>query len=154
MMKFSNYIDCFVGVPPRNDNKRGFTFIELIVVVTIIAVLMAIAAVTYSSTTIKSRDAKRLSDIEKIRSALEICRSEDGRYPPAANVPEAVSNNLLCNSGTNVLSRFPTGPKGDTYVYTPAAVSPFTTYTLEVTLENNVNCPYDTTGGNCVARQP
>ncbi len=61
--------------------QRGYTFVEILVVVTIIAVIAGISAVSYSGITKSSRDARRMSDIEMIRSALELYRSETGYYP-------------------------------------------------------------------------
>lgn len=129
----------------------GFTFVELLVVITIIAVLMAIATVAYSSTMTKSRDAKRLSDLEQIRSALEICRSEDGYYPINGSVVSGSA--LTCGGGAVNLSRVPTGPKGDVYNYVRGAST--LSYTLTTTdFENVANCPYIVVSGNCQATQP
>jgi len=60
---------------------KGFTLIEILVTVVIIAILTAIGVVAYSSINKRSRDAKRKSDIEQIRSALEMYRSDNGYYP-------------------------------------------------------------------------
>lgn len=61
--------------------KRGFTFIEILVAVTIMAVLMAIGIASYASVNKRARDAKRKSDLEQIRSALEQYRADIGSYP-------------------------------------------------------------------------
>lgn len=61
--------------------KRGFTFIEILVSVTIIAVLIAIGVASYASVNRRARDAKRKSDLEQIRSALEQYRADFGSYP-------------------------------------------------------------------------
>jgi len=65
----------------RTQHKRGFTLLELLVSITIIAVLTAIGIVSYSSVNKRSRDVKRKSDLEQIRSALEMYRSDNGAYP-------------------------------------------------------------------------
>jgi general secretion pathway protein G len=62
-------------------NKRGFTLLELLVSMTIIAVLTAIGIVSYSSVNKRSRDVKRKSDLEQVRSALEMYRADNGAYP-------------------------------------------------------------------------
>ena len=95
-------------------SQKAFTFIELLVVITIIAVLMAIATVTYSSTMTKSRNAKRVADIQSIRSALEICRSEDGYYPTTINYG---SGGVSCLSSV-ALTTTPLDPKNTgSYIY-------------------------------------
>jgi len=66
--------------------KKGFSFIELIVVVTIIAVLSVAGVVTYSAVNRKSRDSRRISDLEKMRMALEMIRQVGVTYPSASSV--------------------------------------------------------------------
>lgn len=61
--------------------KQGFTLLEVLVSATIIAVLTAIGVVSYSSVNKRSRDVKRKADLEQIRSALEMYRSDNGQYP-------------------------------------------------------------------------
>lgn len=61
--------------------NKGFTFIELLVVITIIAVIFAAGVVSYTAISKNSRDARRRADLEAIRQALEMCRSLAGSYP-------------------------------------------------------------------------
>ena len=65
----------------RRKNKSGFTLLEILVSATIIAVLTAIGIVSYSSVNKRSRDVKRKSDLEQVRSALEMYRADNGQYP-------------------------------------------------------------------------
>ena len=60
---------------------KGFTLIEILVTVIIIAILTAIAVVSYVSINRRSRDVKRKSDLEQVRQALEMYRSDNGFYP-------------------------------------------------------------------------
>ena len=62
-------------------DARGFTLLEVLVSATIIAVLTVIGVVSYGSVNKRSRDVKRKSDIEQVRSALEMYRSDNGAYP-------------------------------------------------------------------------
>jgi prepilin-type N-terminal cleavage/methylation domain-containing protein len=62
-------------------NQKGFTFVELLVVITIIAVIFAAGVVSYTTISMNSRNARRSSDLEAVRQALEMCRSIDGSYP-------------------------------------------------------------------------
>src|SRR3989344_5158240 len=105
----------------------GFTFIELLVTVTIMAVMMAVAIVSYSNTNLRSRDTKRKADLEVIRSALEICRSNTGSYPASVN------SNVTCSDGVVTLQATPIDPKtGAVYTYNRPTT---TTYTLSTSLE-------------------
>lgn len=57
----------------------------MLVVVTIIMVLTAAGIVTYSNATKRSHDARRTSDVEQMRQALEMYRSDNGTYPVNIN---------------------------------------------------------------------
>lgn len=61
--------------------KSGFTLIELLVVISIIGVLSTIAMISLSGARAKARDARRLSDMEQIRNALELYKLDHGEYP-------------------------------------------------------------------------
>lgn len=61
--------------------QRGFSLIELVVVMSIIVLLSGVGFVSYTNANKASRDAKRKSDIEQIRAALEMYRTEEGSYP-------------------------------------------------------------------------
>jgi len=103
----------------------GFTLIELLVATTIIAVLIAIGTVSYSSVNRKSRDTKRKSDIEQVRAALEMFRADNGNYP----VDE---NELLTGS---YIPKIPVDPKNVEYLYTSCGTAPCYSYTIQTTLE-------------------
>lgn len=89
--------------------SRGFTLIEILVTVTIIAVLTAVGVVSYGSVNKNSRDAKRKSDIEQIRQALEMYKADMGYYPPCGGYCQAISlASALVTRG--YMSAIPTDP--------------------------------------------
>jgi general secretion pathway protein G len=67
-------------------NKKGFTLIELLVVISIIGILISLSLVGFSETRKTARDSKRKSDLEQVRSALEIYRNEEKTYPADGSV--------------------------------------------------------------------
>lgn len=69
-------------IPRRN---RGFTLIELLVVIAIIGTLASVVLASLGQARTKANDAKRLSDLKQLQTALEIYYSDNGRYPPLSS---------------------------------------------------------------------
>ena len=65
--------------------KKSFTLIEILVVVTIMSLLASIAAVSYSQFVKQGRDARRKTDIEQIRAAIEMYRNFNSVYPSSVS---------------------------------------------------------------------
>lgn len=70
------------------DTERGFTLIELLVVIAIIGLLSSVVLASLNTARTKSRDARRLSDIRQIQTALELIF--DDTSPP--EYPDALSS--------------------------------------------------------------
>jgi general secretion pathway protein G len=74
------------GLAPRSAKREGgFTLIELLITTTIIGLLSVAGMTSYSLVRGKARDAKRVSDIRTIHSAVELYFEQHGSYPPAPN---------------------------------------------------------------------
>ena len=117
--------------------NNGFTFVELLVVITIIAMIFSVGVVTYTTINAKSRDARRKADLEAMRQALEMCRSMTSSYPAAGDVYQADPKNsvLRCAvAGPTVSKATPYDPiSGSAYNYT---LNVDGSYTLKATLED------------------
>lgn len=123
--------------------KKGFTLIELLVVIAIIALLSTLAVVALGSARQKSRDAKRLSDIKQIQTALELYFTDQNGYPsaPASALGGASASCLGANgfqaaaacTGTTYMGLVPANPlpNGTDYTYTSASSSYTITFTIE-----------------------
>ena len=79
-------------------NKRGFTLVELLIVITIIAVLSVIGITVYSGVQKNARDARRRADIDSIAKALEIYKSQNNTYTPAISFPCTGALDTVFNS--------------------------------------------------------
>lgn len=68
--------------------KKAFTLIELMVVVSIISILAVIGMSSYTSAIKKARDSKKKADIQNIVTALTLYRSESNHpfYPAAGEL--------------------------------------------------------------------
>ncbi len=63
------------------NQTKGFTLVELLVVIAIIGLLSTLAVVSLGSARSKARDARRISDIKQIQTALELYFADQGAYP-------------------------------------------------------------------------
>jgi len=95
----------------------GFTLLELLVTTIMIAVLTIIGIVSYSSVNKRSRDVKRKSDLEQIRSALEMYRSDNGAYPNAGAGSLTLASNLAGSLVSTYIPAIPDDPNGTQHYY-------------------------------------
>jgi len=78
--------------------KHGFTHIEILVVVAIIALVGTFSAVAVNSARSKQRDATRLSNVRLVQSALEDYFNENNSYPPGNLLPLGDVSQSACLS--------------------------------------------------------
>ncbi|OGK15586.1 hypothetical protein A3H80_03720 [Candidatus Roizmanbacteria bacterium RIFCSPLOWO2_02_FULL_37_19] len=65
----------------RKYASEGFTLFEMLIVLLILSTILSIATVSFFSVRRDSRDSRRKTDLEEVRSALEQYRSNNNIYP-------------------------------------------------------------------------
>lgn len=123
-------------------NNRGFTLIELIVVMAILAVLALIGLGSFRSTQIKSRDIRRKSDLEQLQRALEMYHNDYSSYPLSEGGEIKIGetsfgwgDELVDVNGTVYMKELPNDPKIPQYCY--LSVNNGTSYAVYAMLEND-----------------
>ncbi|MCX6716460.1 MAG: type II secretion system protein [Candidatus Taylorbacteria bacterium] len=99
------------------SKNRAFTLVELMVAISIIGILTAIALVAFGGARMKSRDTTRVSDLNQIRLAVEQYYMKCKQYPLKLDL--TVSNG--CSNGITLGTFMSTPPKdpltGASYIY-------------------------------------
>ncbi|NMC51616.1 prepilin-type N-terminal cleavage/methylation domain-containing protein [Candidatus Kuenenbacteria bacterium] len=121
-------------------NRKGFTLIELLVVIAIIGLLATLSVVALNNARQKSRDAKRVSDIKQIQTALELYFVDQNGYPSVGTGQTLGSSNYAAlsaggftatgsTSGTVYMGQVPSNPtpNGADYTYCSATSAAPTT---------------------------
>lgn len=119
---------------------KGYTLIEILLVLAIIGILVALSSVAFLSARKTARDAKRKTDLEQIRGALETYKTDKNFYPGSLSTPPqsgsgpvSVLSVFLTGGSSSYISSIPSDPISTLqYYYVPLSNG----YALCAYLEN------------------
>jgi prepilin-type N-terminal cleavage/methylation domain-containing protein len=140
-------------------NVKGFTIVELLIVIVVIGILAALVVTTYNGIQQKARDTERKTDINAIHGQVEAYQAQNGKYPTLAEVNDSTfrSNNMkgldaaaLADPKNPATQAACGAPASGCYAYVPAPSGcdngatggDCTSYVLTATLENPAGSTY------------
>ena len=112
----------------QKSNQKGFTLIELMIVVAIIGILAAVALPQYQSYVAKSKFAETISAVNQVKAAIEVCAQIEGALTSCDTYGELDITNASVIASPNVTTVditattavvTGTGYDGKTYIITP-----------------------------------
>ncbi len=137
-----------------SNKTKGFTLVELLIVIVVIAILAAISIAAYNGVSNKARDGERLASARDIINAAATYNSEKGHWPTIAELGSfntiRLSNQIKSRLGTTA----PTPSDKGKYLYELCGTTPnFTgakvTYWKEVINEHETHEKTVSSGGGC-----
>jgi general secretion pathway protein G len=145
-----------------NSRQKGFTLMELLIVMVILGILTTIVASSFRTSQEKAHDSRRKNDLESMAKALEVYYNDHNEYPASVNGNFSVSNcgsagDNPCNfggefkdtNGTLYMAKMPEETTGSRryYYYSDGQYQAFALYTrLENELDKDI--PKNASDGN------
>jgi len=124
----------------KKGYKKGFTAVELLVVIAVIAVLAALAMFSLTRAQRSARDTQVFQDMKTLQTALEFYYTENGHYPAVADgaVWSNPSETGLAKDLSPFLTQMPESPRADQHqAYSYLVNSAGDAYYLSTQLENS-----------------
>jgi general secretion pathway protein G len=100
---------------------RGFTLIEMSVVLLIIGILAGIVLRNIGGQSIQARDTKRVSDLRILTNYLAQYLAKQGQFPSSVDTSASWSNLNSAFTSAGISVNLPQPPSGEAYVYYPCS---------------------------------
>lgn len=132
-------------------SNKGFTIVELLIVIVVIGILALLVITTYSGIQAKARNSKRSSDIKSIQTNLEAFYTSSGYYPSRDNMNTSSWRTTNMKSFDQNALKDPSSTNCDPATSTPSsnpclvAAAAAKTYSYAVTQADGSSCESDNT---------
>lgn len=103
------------------QHSRGFTIVELIIVITVIGILASISVVAYRGSQDRAEYARAQTDLAHINDALIIYKAQKGAYPDADAYIDTSNSILTSALVPGYLDRMPAPKTGFAYKFISSA---------------------------------
>jgi prepilin-type N-terminal cleavage/methylation domain-containing protein len=123
-----------------SKNQRGFTIVELLIVIVVIGILAALVITTYTGIQAKARNSNRQTDVNSVQTQLEAYFAQNGHYPSLTDMNDSSWRSTNMKSLDTEALQDPQGSAA-TLVTSPVAKS----YAYAVTNSSGTSCESDDT---------
>ena len=103
--------------PNTRTGNRGFTLVELLIVISLISILAAMGLVQYKNSVVSSREAVLRTDLFRMRDAIDQYYADKGKYPSALD-------SLVSDGYMRRVPEDPMTKSADTWQTVPAEPDP------------------------------
>ena len=87
----------------RTGNRKGFTLVEILIVVVILGILAAIVIPQFTSATEEARSGNLSAQIKSIQNQIELFKAKTGAYPTLAELQAAVTKTGVTGEDWGIL---------------------------------------------------
>lgn len=84
--------------------QKGFTIVELLIVIVVIGILAAIVIVAYNGIQTQAHDTHRVSDVDQVKKFMELYYVKHGYYPGSGNITDGNASTALSSGPLRGLS--------------------------------------------------
>ena len=79
--------------------NKGFSLIELLVVISIIGVLTTVLVMNFVGSRERARDAQKIQNLNSLKNALRVYYNDNQAYPPGPSLNDLVSGGYIASLG-------------------------------------------------------
>jgi len=124
-----------MGIKNLQNNTRGFTIVEMIIVVIVIGIIVAITVVSYSSITTSSNQQTLQTELKGVASKLTRYKADNGGYP-------ALLSDINVSNTSTITYTYTYGSVSDGYCLVSAGYSmSFYITNIDSTPKSGTTCP-------------
>lgn len=131
-----------ISLKKRNLGGKGFTIVELLIVIVVIGILALLVITTYSGIQAKARNSQRQTDVQSLQTQLEAFFSQNGYYPTLAHMNDTswLDTNMKSLDQEALID-----PSNPSHSKTLADAAVAKSYSYVVTDSNDASCAADET---------
>lgn len=128
--------------------QKGFTIVELLIVIVVIGILAGLVITTFNGIQKKGRDTERETDIKALHGQVEAYYAQNGKYPSLAELNDKAAGGFVLTNLKGLDKEAFRDPNAATTYFTMVAAPAAGSYAYAATPSG---CDNTAVGGDCTA---